>query len=131
MLNNRLNLNSHKIKAGGSNKSNKGDGFMFISFKSEEDKQTALKVLNGYCWKNKTLVADAALPTQDPLVLKRAFEEVDKGHGTDSGFRNSNESIEDLISRVTIPCYKIPYPEQVCIKNIMNERGILFYIYAI
>ncbi|XP_021955567.1 tRNA (uracil-5-)-methyltransferase homolog A [Folsomia candida] len=108
LLSNKLNLNPHKIKTGKS-----GASYMFVSFKTEEDKLKALEVLNGYKWKNRFLTAGVAKAVEDPLVAKRkrTFEHVDEGV---SGFRQEDaESIEDRIQRVTIPWSTVPYAEQL------------------
>lgn len=47
---------------------------------------------------------------EDPLVRKRAHEEIDTGA---SEFSETEESIEDSMKRVTIPWWNIPYEEQV------------------
>lgn len=72
LINNTLKLNCNKIKIPSKNSS-----FGFLCFKNDEDRQVALKTLEGYTWKGKVLTATYANPAQDPLVRKRKQENDD------------------------------------------------------
>ena len=43
----------------------------YVNFRSQEEKDKALKVLDGYKWKNKKLRATSAKPVKDPLLSLR------------------------------------------------------------
>lgn len=53
LLNDKLKLGSNKVKPPA-----KGSYWVYVCFRSEEDRQNALRALDGYVWKNKTLSAE-------------------------------------------------------------------------
>ncbi|GBN72948.1 tRNA (uracil-5-)-methyltransferase A [Araneus ventricosus] len=66
LLNSNLKLHPRKVKAIGN-----PPHFAFITFRNEKDRDKALKELNGYQWKGKTLSAKKANPAADPMAKKR------------------------------------------------------------
>jgi hypothetical protein len=52
LLNDKLKLGSNKVKPPA-----KGSYWVYVCFRSEEDRQNALLTLDGYTWKNKILTA--------------------------------------------------------------------------
>lgn len=52
MVNEKLKLASNKIKF-----PRKNSPFVFVCFRSEVDRENAIKVISGYKWKGKSLVA--------------------------------------------------------------------------
>lgn len=80
----------------------------FINFRSEADQQKALELLNGYKYKNCTLEAFAAKPSQDPLVKKRKLE-AENGNNSNKKKKFAAENSQPLV--------KIPYEEQLKIKQ--------------
>ncbi|CAL8113038.1 unnamed protein product [Orchesella dallaii] len=123
LLNDRLKVNAHKLIP-----PKKGCSWMFVNFKSEEERQQGIQKIEGHVWKGRTLTAKAAKAAEDPLVKKRMCDEVDK---VKEGFI-PNESIADSIRRVTTPWWNVPYEIQLerkmkLIKEIFGEMktGIL------
>jgi tRNA (uracil-5-)-methyltransferase len=53
LLNDKLKLGSNKVKPPA-----RGSYWVYVCFRSEEERQNALIALNGYVWKNKTLTAE-------------------------------------------------------------------------
>ncbi|XP_055532938.1 tRNA (uracil-5-)-methyltransferase homolog A [Wyeomyia smithii] len=66
LLNVKLELSTNKIKI-----MRPGCPFLFVCFRDESERQAAIKTLNGYVWKGKTLQAFEAKPAPDPLVKRR------------------------------------------------------------
>ncbi|XP_062564599.1 tRNA (uracil-5-)-methyltransferase homolog A [Armigeres subalbatus] len=66
LLNNELSLSTNKIKI-----MRPGCPFLFVCFRDEEGRQAAIKIINGYTWKNKKLQAFEAKPAPDPLIKRR------------------------------------------------------------
>ncbi|KFR08253.1 tRNA (uracil-5-)-methyltransferase A, partial [Opisthocomus hoazin] len=62
-------LNPHKIKLFGK------QTFAFVTFKSEEERDKAMKVLHGALWKSRHLSVRLAKPKADPIAKKRKKEE--------------------------------------------------------
>ncbi|EDV52320.1 tRNA (uracil-5-)-methyltransferase homolog A [Drosophila erecta] len=69
LLRNTLKFDVTKIKAPTRKE------FAFVCFRSQEDQQRALEILNGYKWKGKVLKAHVAKASADPLQKKRAAED--------------------------------------------------------
>ncbi|XP_050097245.1 tRNA (uracil-5-)-methyltransferase homolog A [Anopheles aquasalis] len=74
LLNVKLKLSSNKIKI-----MKPGSPFIFICFRNQEDREKAIKALQGYKWKGKELSAFEAKPAADPLVRRR--KEASEGNG--------------------------------------------------
>lgn len=107
LLNVTLKLNPCKIKAIGS-----PPHFVFTTFRSEEDRDTALKLLNGYVWKGKSLIAKKANPAADPLVKKRKAG--DSEDCTDAKkLKEDDIPIELKLKNAVTPFWDIPYEEQL------------------
>ncbi|KAJ9593932.1 hypothetical protein L9F63_014646 [Diploptera punctata] len=71
LLNEKLKLGSNKVKPPA-----RGSYMVYVCFRSEEDRKNALKALDGYVWKSKTLSAEIAKPAPDPLVKRRRDKQV-------------------------------------------------------
>jgi len=52
VFNDKLKVNAHKLIP-----PRKGCAYMFMNFKSEEERQNAIKIIDGYVWKGKKLCA--------------------------------------------------------------------------
>lgn len=85
----------------------------FANFRSEEDQQKALTLLNGYKFKNRELTAKEVMPSKDPLVQKRKLEADGKSHGGKKK-KFAAESSE--------PLGHLPYEEQLVIKQKKVEE---------
>ncbi|ODN01495.1 tRNA (uracil-5-)-methyltransferase A [Orchesella cincta] len=104
LFNDRLKVNAHKLIP-----PKKGCSYMFVNFKSEEERQEGIKKIDGFVWKGRKLFAKPAKAAEDPLVKKRLCDDVDK---VEEGFV-PNESIADSIRRVTTPWWNVPYDIQL------------------
>lgn len=110
----RYGLNPHKIKLMGK------QTFAFVTFKSEEERDKAMKVLHGVRWKNRNLSVRLAKPKADPILKKRRREE---GAEEVSAKRHSSskdgeeESLSKQIADVVTPLWAIPYEDQLVKKK--------------
>lgn len=123
LLNDKLKLGSNKVKPPA-----KGSYWVYVCFRSEEDRQNALTALDGYVWKNKTLTAEIAKPAPDPLVKKRRQESHEKRDGEDAKKQKiDDKSQEERLKASTIPLWNVPYDKQIEQKQ-KNIRQILVKI---
>uniref|UniRef100_A0A8C8S1S6 tRNA (uracil(54)-C(5))-methyltransferase n=1 Tax=Pelusios castaneus TaxID=367368 RepID=A0A8C8S1S6_9SAUR len=113
-------LNPHKIKLFGK------QTFAFVTFKSEEERDKAMKVLHGVMWKSRYLSVRLAKPKADPIVKKR------KKEGEDTELREAKrpalakdseeEPLSKQIADVVTPLWNIPYEEQLTKKKQECEQ---------
>uniref|UniRef100_A0AAQ5YV19 tRNA (uracil(54)-C(5))-methyltransferase n=1 Tax=Amphiprion ocellaris TaxID=80972 RepID=A0AAQ5YV19_AMPOC len=89
------NLNPHKIKLFGK------QTFAFVTFKNEEERDKAMKMVHGMQWKGQVLSVRLAKPKADPILRKRRQEE---GEG---------EPLSVQIASVVTPLWNVPYEEQL------------------
>ncbi|CAG9856575.1 unnamed protein product [Phyllotreta striolata] len=115
LLNEKLKLNSNKVKT-----TRKNSPFAFVCFRSDEDRDNALKVLDKYKWKGKELVVMKAKPAPDPLVKKRK-EDCDEQGGKRAKFEGS---LEERLKNSTIPFWNVEYSKQLEEKQ-ENVRKVL------
>ncbi|XP_044296394.1 tRNA (uracil-5-)-methyltransferase homolog A isoform X2 [Varanus komodoensis] len=120
-------LNPHKIKLLGK------QTFAFVTFKSEEERDKAMKVLHGVRWKKQNLSVRLAKPKADPIVKKKRREE-EEGEETKEEvgakcLALSSESREEPLSKqiadVVTPLWNTSYEEQLCKKKQECEQ-VLF-----
>uniref|UniRef100_A0A8C4I0G0 tRNA (uracil(54)-C(5))-methyltransferase n=1 Tax=Dicentrarchus labrax TaxID=13489 RepID=A0A8C4I0G0_DICLA len=88
-------LNPHKIKLFGK------QTFAFVTFKNEEERDKAMKMVHGMQWKGQVLSVRLAKPKADPIQRKRKQEE---GEG---------EPLSVQIANVVTPLWNVPYEEQL------------------
>jgi tRNA (uracil-5-)-methyltransferase len=74
LFNKTLGIECHKIKI-----PSKNSCYGFICLKNDEDREKALKAVNGYKWKGNILKAHYANPAQDPLQKKRKQDDDEGG----------------------------------------------------
>lgn len=55
LLNDKLKLGSNKVKP-----PKRGSQWLYVCFRSEKDREEALKAVNGYKWKKNILTADVS-----------------------------------------------------------------------
>ncbi|KAL7014055.1 hypothetical protein ACKWTF_015715 [Chironomus riparius] len=109
LITSTLTLNASKIKI-----PRKNSSFAFVCLRSEEDRNQALEVLNGYKWKGKALKAVPANPIKDPLIRKRKHEDVEGQVNENRAKKTAAESSE--------PLGNVPYEEQLVSKQqIIDE----------
>uniref|UniRef100_A0A8C6XU83 tRNA (uracil(54)-C(5))-methyltransferase n=1 Tax=Naja naja TaxID=35670 RepID=A0A8C6XU83_NAJNA len=112
-------LNPHKIKLMGK------QTFAFVTFKSEQERDKAMKVLHGVRWKNRNLSVRLAKPKADPILKKRKREE---GAEEVSAKRpalskdGEEQSLSKQIADVVTPLWTIPYEEQLVKKKQQCEE---------
>ncbi|KAF7687173.1 hypothetical protein HF521_014401 [Silurus meridionalis] len=93
--------------------------FAFVTFKNQEDRDKAMKVVHGVQWKGKVLSVRLAKPKADPLLRKRR-QDGDAGDGqpTPKRLAEGHEDAEDQplsvrIANVVTPLWQVPYQEQL------------------
>ncbi|NWU51907.1 TRM2A methyltransferase, partial [Dromas ardeola] len=112
-------LNPHKIKLFGK------QTFAFVTFKSEEERDKAMKVLHGVLWKSRHLSVRLAKPKADPIAKKRKKdEETEQGEAKRSAPSNTSgeEPLSKQIADVVTPLWNVPYEEQLAKKKQECEQ---------
>lgn len=112
-------LNPHKIKLLGR------QTFAFVTFKSEEERDKAMKVLHGVLWKNRNLSVRLAKPKADPIMKKRRREEEEGEEAREQAAakcpallkEGTEEPLGNQIADVVTPLWKVPYEEQLARKE--------------
>ncbi|XP_036613709.1 tRNA (uracil-5-)-methyltransferase homolog A [Trichosurus vulpecula] len=102
-------LHPHKTKLFGR------QNFAFVTFKSEEERDKAMKVLHGALWKGRRLSLRLAKPKADPMAKKRKREAEDGG--PDEAKRPAPAAAEEpaakQIADVVTPLWSVPYEKQL------------------
>ncbi|XP_060815247.1 tRNA (uracil-5-)-methyltransferase homolog A [Bombus pascuorum] len=111
LLNEKLELQSCKIKP-----PKRSSGWLYVSFRNEENRRKAIEILNGILWKNCKLSAQIAKPAPDPFVKRRLEEETTKKR-LKLDKDDQNISVEDKVKLTTIPLWEMPYPSQLELKQ--------------
>uniref|UniRef100_A0A6P7GQ24 tRNA (uracil(54)-C(5))-methyltransferase n=1 Tax=Diabrotica virgifera virgifera TaxID=50390 RepID=A0A6P7GQ24_DIAVI len=119
LLNEKLKLNSNKIKT-----TKRNSSFAFVCFRNTEDRDNAMQVLSKYKWKGKELQVTKAKPAPDPLVKKRK-EDSEEHQAKKQKLEGSQE---ERLKNSTIPYWNVPYEEQLemkqtNIKNLLKRLG--------
>ncbi|NWY52891.1 TRM2A methyltransferase, partial [Chionis minor] len=112
-------LNPHKIKLFGK------QTFAFVTFKSEEERDKAMKVLHGVLWKSRHLSVRLAKPKADPIAKKRKKEEeTEQGEAKRPAPSNASreEPVSKQIADVVTPLWNVPYDEQLAKKKQECEQ---------
>ncbi|KAK2902457.1 tRNA (uracil-5-)-methyltransferase homolog A [Channa argus] len=104
-------LSPHKIKLFGK------QTFAFVTFKNEEERDKAMKLVHGMQWKGQVLSVRLAKPKADPILRKRRQEE-GEGAGGQPPFKRTERDEEELslsvqIANVVTPLWNVPYEEQL------------------
>lgn len=104
-------LNPHKIKLFAR------QTFAFVTFKNEEERDKAMRLVHGMQWKGQVLSVRLAKPKADPILRKRRQEEGEGAAGQPPSKRTEgNEEEEPLsvqIANVVTPLWNVPYEEQL------------------
>uniref|UniRef100_A0A8B9NHM5 tRNA (uracil(54)-C(5))-methyltransferase n=1 Tax=Accipiter nisus TaxID=211598 RepID=A0A8B9NHM5_9AVES len=112
-------LSPHKIKLFGK------QTFAFVTFKSEEERDKAMKVLHGVLWKSRHLSVRLAKPKADPIAKKRKKEEeTEQGEAKRlaPSKAGGEEPLSKQIADVVTPLWKMPYEEQLAKKKQECEQ---------
>lgn len=102
-------LNPHKIKLFGR------QTFAFVTFKNEEERDKAMKMVHGMQWKGQVLSVKLAKPKADPILRKRKENEGESAppcKRTDDGDEDE-EPLSVQIANVVTPLWNISYDEQL------------------
>lgn len=104
-------LNPHKIKLFGK------QTFAFVTFKNEEERDKAMKMVHGMQWKGQVLSVKLAKPKADPILRKRKQEEGEGAGGQPPTKRADGDEEEEPLSvqiaNVVTPLWNVPYEEQL------------------
>ncbi|NXP21257.1 TRM2A methyltransferase, partial [Scytalopus superciliaris] len=100
-------LSPHKIKLFGK------QTFAFVTFKSEAERDRAMRVLHGELWKSRQLSVRLAKPRADPIARRRRAEEDAEPAEQPPGKR---------IADVVTPLWNLPYGEQLAQKQRECEQ---------
>uniref|UniRef100_A0A7N6BVZ5 tRNA (uracil(54)-C(5))-methyltransferase n=1 Tax=Anabas testudineus TaxID=64144 RepID=A0A7N6BVZ5_ANATE len=105
------NLSPHKIKLFGR------QTFAFVTFKNEEERDKAMKLVHGMQWKGQVLSVRLAKPKADPILRKRRQEEGEGAAGQPPSKRTEGDEEEEPLSvqiaNVVTPLWNVPYEEQL------------------
>lgn len=118
-------VNPHKVKLIGK------QTFAFVTFKNQEERDKAMKVVHGVQWKGRVLSVRLAKPKVDPMQRKRRQEEADDGgepapkrQGRNQEQVDSTEPLSTQLANVVTPFWNVPYDEQLDRKE-QETVGIL------
>lgn len=106
-------LNPHKIKLFGR------QTFAFVTFKNEEERDKAMKMVHGMQWKGQVLTVKLAKPKVDPILRKRRQQEEEAAGeaGPPPSKRveagEEDEPLSIQIANVVTPLWSVPYEEQL------------------
>ncbi|XP_053276283.1 tRNA (uracil-5-)-methyltransferase homolog A [Pleuronectes platessa] len=114
----RHGLNPHKIKLFGKHL------FAFVTFKNEEERDKAMKMVHGMQWKGQVLSVRLAKPKVDPILKRRQEEEAEgEGAGGQPPAKRAEgdpeeEPLSVQIANVVTPLWNVPYEEQLRRKEL-------------
>ncbi|KAI8122098.1 hypothetical protein FF38_05728 [Lucilia cuprina] len=112
LIKNKLKLDMAKVK------SPLRKEFAFVCFRSQEDQEKAIQLLNGYKWKGKVLQATVAKASADPLQRKRKEDgQSEEKHGSDNKKQRTSAD-------ATCPLAHLSYEEQLKKKYYEMEELI-------
>ncbi|KAG7266228.1 hypothetical protein CRUP_014344 [Coryphaenoides rupestris] len=112
-------LNPHKIKLFGR------QTFAFVTFKNQEERDKAMKMVHGMQWKGQVLSVRLAKPKADPIQRKRKQqrEQGDEEESRPATKRQEAEAAGEeeeagepfsvQIANVVTPLWQVPYEEQL------------------
>lgn len=104
-------LNPHKIKLFGR------QTFAFVTFKNEEERDKAMKMVHGMQWKGQVLSVRLAKPKADPILRKRRHQEEQGAGGQPPSKRTEageeEEPLSVQLANVVTPLWNVPYEEQL------------------
>ncbi|XP_025832321.1 tRNA (uracil-5-)-methyltransferase homolog A [Agrilus planipennis] len=106
LVNEKLKLGSNKVKI-----PRRNSPYIFVCFRSEEDRENAIKIINKFKWKGKELSAYKAKPAPDPLVKKRRDDQACEN--APKKFKTDEQTQEERLKASVIPLWNVPYEEQL------------------
>ncbi|MBN3298897.1 TRM2A methyltransferase, partial [Amia calva] len=118
-------VNPHKIKLFGR------QTFAFVTFKSLEERDKAMKAVHGMLWKGNVLSVRLAKPKADPIQKKRKQQEeagagqpASKRSAASEGLEEDEEPLSKQLADVVTPLWNVPYEEQLRRKE-QEVEGVL------
>lgn len=91
--------------------------FAFVTFKNEEERDKAMKLVHGMQWKGQVLSVRLAKPKADPIQRKRRQEEGEGAAGHPPSKQTCGDEEEEpltvQIANVVTPLWNVPYEEQL------------------
>lgn len=121
-----LHLELHPIKIKGF----PHNGYAFVTFRNEEDRESAISKLHGFQWKGHRLIAKKSRPSADPLVLKRKTapdsDQNAKKQKLNDEANDLNENLtpDERLKNAVMPLHNFPYSEQLNMKS-SNMKSVL------
>lgn len=108
----RHGLNPHKVKLFSK------QTFAYVTFKNEEERDKAMKMVHGMQWKGQVLSVRLAKPKADPITMKRRHQEEGEGAGGQPLSKRAERDEEEeplsvQLANVVTPLWKVPYEEQL------------------
>ncbi|XP_072770402.1 tRNA (uracil-5-)-methyltransferase homolog A-like [Nerophis lumbriciformis] len=103
-------LNPHKVKL--------LSRFAFVTFKNEEERDKAMKMVHGMQWRGQVLSVRLAKPKADPIQRKRKQQQQEEGEGAGGQppakrAEGDEEELSVQIANVVTPLWNVPYEEQL------------------
>ncbi|XP_061188438.1 tRNA (uracil-5-)-methyltransferase homolog A-like [Saccostrea echinata] len=108
--------------------------FAFVTFRNEEERESAIAKIHGHVWRDKKLTAKKASATADPLLTKRRAGGQGDGEPSEKRSRSTadkedeNLSPEDRLKKAVSPLWDMPYDKQLELKS--EEIGKMMKTYA-
>lgn len=93
--------------------------FAFVTFKNEEERDKAMKLVHGMQWKGQVLSVRLAKPIADPILRKRRQEEGEGAAGqppskrADGDVEEEEKPLSVQLADVVTPLWNVPYEEQL------------------
>ncbi|CAF0862793.1 unnamed protein product [Brachionus calyciflorus] len=116
--------------------------FAFVTFKNEDARQEAFKILNDTKYKGKQLEAIYSKPSNDPVLAKRKNEASENQSSKNPKLQEENLTLEEKVQKSSTPLWNLPYEKQLeektnQIKQILRKctfkmdkvnEGIFFWL---
>ncbi|XP_045171290.2 tRNA (uracil-5-)-methyltransferase homolog A-like [Mercenaria mercenaria] len=85
----------------------------FVTFRCEQDREEALKKVNGLKWRSQELTATVAKPAADPLMRKRKQEEAGKVWEKKAKHSDDGLTPSEKLKNSVTPLWKLEYKDQL------------------
>lgn len=118
LLERQYKVKTHKIKV--------GRGRAFINFTTQDERDAALKKIDGSSWKGRTLEAKIADPADNPM-MKRAkvgAQTCDRDVAENDGPEEANNFSESDINSQVAPLWDKSYEDQLKIKESLMKNAL-------
>lgn len=102
-----------------------GKDYAYLCFRTVEEKDEALKIFEGFVWKNRKLRVKEAKPTLDPVLKRRLEEEKADDVGKAKKYKRKT------VLEATAPLAHLDYDEQCKIKEAECIKHLQTYARAV